>query len=136
MSGQLPASSRHPPVIVLKEGELEKRGGGILQRWKRRRCVLTSEGLRYSSGGSAKELRFEALARLECIERAGERLYFTLVGAGGRERDFRCGAASGWHAQITLALVAFQNSRAVEELRAHKREARGAPGRRLRSWAG
>ncbi|KAE8593770.1 hypothetical protein XENTR_v10019305 [Xenopus tropicalis] len=127
-----------PPPAILKEGDLEKRSDSFLQLWKKRRCVLTADGLHlYSDArkrGKAKVLRFDSLAKLECVEWKGERVYFTLVTLGGQEIDFRCRERSRWNAEITLALVGFQNRRAVRELRERKEHQARDNGERLRSW--
>ncbi|XP_063797687.1 pleckstrin homology-like domain family A member 2 [Pseudophryne corroboree] len=124
--------------VAMKEGDLEKRSDSFLQLWKKRRCVLTADALHlYADSrkrGKAKILRFDSLVKLECVERKGERVYFTLVTMEGQEIDFRCRERSRWNAEITLALVGFQNSRAVQELRARKEHQARDSGDRLRSW--
>ncbi|XP_073426970.1 pleckstrin homology-like domain family A member 2 [Dendrobates tinctorius] len=124
--------------VTIKEGDLEKRSDSFLQLWKKRRCVLTPEGLHlYTDSrkkGKAKVLQFDSLAKLECVERKGERVYFTLVTMEGQEIDFRCRERSRWNAEITLALVGFQNRKAVQELRARKEHQVRDSGDRLRSW--
>ncbi|KAG8567749.1 hypothetical protein GDO81_013764 [Engystomops pustulosus] len=95
--------------VAIKEGDLEKRSDSFLQLWKKRRCVLTADGLHlYTDSrkkGKVKILCFDSLAKLECVERKGERVYFTLVTMEGQEIDFRCRERSRWNAEITLALV-------------------------------
>ncbi|KAM5132279.1 pleckstrin homology-like domain family A member 2 isoform 1-T2 [Mantella aurantiaca] len=124
--------------VAIKEGDLEKRSDSFLQLWKKRRCVLTADGLHLYTDprkrGKAKILRFDSLAKLECVERKGERVYFTLVTMDGQEIDFRCRERSRWNAEITLALVGFQNRKAVQELRARKEHQARDAGERLRSW--
>ncbi|KAM4704253.1 pleckstrin homology-like domain family A member 2 [Rhinophrynus dorsalis] len=124
--------------VVIKEGDLEKRSDSFLQLWKKRRCVLTAEALLLYTDpqkrGKAKVLCFDSLAKLECVERKGERVYFTLVTMDGQEIDFRCRERSRWNAEITLALVGFQNKRAVQELRARKETQARDLGDRLRVW--
>ncbi|OCT70868.1 pleckstrin homology-like domain family A member 2 [Xenopus laevis] len=131
-------SGASPPPAIIKEGDLEKRSDSFLQLWKKRRCVLTVEGLHlYSDArkrGKAKVLRFDSLAKLECVERKGERVYFTLVTMAGQEIDFRCRERSCWNAEITLALVGFQNRKAVQELRERKEHQARDNGERLRKW--
>ncbi|KAM9751833.1 pleckstrin homology-like domain family A member 3 [Menidia menidia] len=119
------------PAKVMRDGQLEKRSSGLLQLWKKKRCVLTEEGLRLHScraGGAApapalalawspkaKELRFERMATVDCVEYKRGLVYFTVVMATGKEIDFRCpqdGAA--WNAEIALALVRFKNLQAVQ----------------------
>ena len=119
------------PVKVMRDGLLEKRSSGLLQLWKKKRCVLTEDGLRLHScrggggrGGDApgssawspkaKELRFERMTTVDCVEYKRGLVYFTVVMATGKEIDFRCpqdGAA--WNAEIALALVRFKNLQAV-----------------------
>ncbi|MBN3297400.1 PHLA3 protein, partial [Amia calva] len=82
---------------VMKEGFLEKRSNGLLQLWKKKRCVLTEDGLRlypeYKRG----------------------LVYFTIVMAGGKEIDFRCQQeGTAWNAEVALALVRFKNLLAVQ----------------------
>ncbi|CAK6951520.1 pleckstrin homology-like domain family A member 3 [Scomber scombrus] len=116
------------PAKVMRDGLLEKRSSGLLQLWKKKRCVLTEEGLRLHNcrgGGSdvpcsawsskAKELRFERMATVDCVEYKRGLVYFTVVMATGKEIDFRCpqdGAA--WNAEIALALVRYKNLQAVQ----------------------
>ncbi|XP_078286599.1 uncharacterized protein LOC144611402 [Rhinoraja longicauda] len=116
---------------ALKEGELEKRSGSLLQLWKVKRCTLTGDRLVLADGGVSggpggggryKTLSFDAIRKLECVERKGARLYFTIVTSDRREIDFRCPADSCWNAAITLALVAFKNQQALEALRSERKE--------------
>ncbi|KAM4737673.1 LOW QUALITY PROTEIN: pleckstrin homology-like domain family A member 3 [Anableps anableps] len=114
------------PVKVIRDGLLEKRSSGLLQLWKRKRCVLTEEGLRLlsckgggsdapgSAGSRAKELRFERMETVECVEYKRGMVFFTVVMAKGKEIDFRC-AQEGtlWNAEIALALVRYKNQQAL-----------------------
>ncbi|KAM7404781.1 hypothetical protein PAMP_012094 [Pampus punctatissimus] len=117
------------PAKVMRDGLLEKRSSGLLQLWKKKRCVLTEEGLRLhnckAGGGGdapslawsskAKELRFERMATVDCVEYKRGLVYFTVVMATGKEIDFRCpqdGAV--WNAEIALALVRYKNLQAVQ----------------------
>ncbi|XP_067830277.1 pleckstrin homology-like domain family A member 2 [Heptranchias perlo] len=118
---------------AIKEGKLEKRSENLLQLWKTKQCILTKESLLFVDGDRKgrrhKELSFGSIRKLECVERKGSRVYFTIVTTDRREIDFRCQDATCWNAAITLALVAFKNEQAVKELRSHK------PARRWRGWA-
>ncbi|XP_075878658.1 pleckstrin homology-like domain family A member 3 [Nelusetta ayraudi] len=121
------------PARVMRDGQLEKRSSGLLQLWKKKRCVLTEDGLRLHAckggggGGGAsdapsaawssgvKELRFERMATVDCVEHKRGWVYFTVVMAGGEEIDFRCAQeGTAWNAEIALALVRYKNAQAVQ----------------------
>ncbi|XP_070695215.1 pleckstrin homology-like domain family A member 3 [Pempheris klunzingeri] len=115
------------PAKVMRDGLLEKRSSGLLQLWKKKRCVLTEEGLRLHNckgGGDApspawsskaKELRFERMATVDCVEYKRGLVYFTVVMSTGKEIDFRCPQdGTAWNAEIALALVRFKNLQAVQ----------------------
>nr|XP_056702493.1 pleckstrin homology-like domain family A member 1 [Euleptes europaea] len=125
-----------PPV---KEGVLEKRSDGLLQLWKKKRCILTEEGLllvppkppaheppgaEAAAAAKTKELPFSTMKTVDCVERKGKYVYFTVVMAEGKEIDFRCAQEQGWNAQITLQLVRYKNRQAVLAVRStrHKQQ--------------
>ncbi|XP_042325769.1 pleckstrin homology-like domain family A member 1 [Sceloporus undulatus] len=127
---------------VVKEGVLEKRSDGLLQLWKKKRCLLTEEGLLLlppkpapspaeppcspSSPSPppprAKELPFSAMKTVDCVERKGKYVYFTVVMAQGKEIDFRGPQEQGWNAEIALRLVRHKNRQAVLAVRSGRQK--------------
>lgn len=122
---------------VLKEGVLEKRSDGLLQLWKKKHCRLTEEGLllnppkpptkppqqqQESGGGQVKELHFANMKTVDCVERKGKYVYFTVVMSEGKEIDFRSRQGEGWNAAITLQMVHYKNKQAILAVRSTRQK--------------
>lgn len=107
---------------ILCEGELEKRSDSLFQLWKKKRGVLTDDRLRLYSGSSerVKELCFSSILKVDCVEHTSKYVYFTIVTTNFKEIDFRCTVKTSWNAFITLALIDYQNRRALEGFRRHR----------------
>uniref|UniRef100_A0A6I8NGT2 PH domain-containing protein n=1 Tax=Ornithorhynchus anatinus TaxID=9258 RepID=A0A6I8NGT2_ORNAN len=102
------------PGAAVKEGVLEKRSDGLLQLWKKKCCILTEEGLLLiPPPAKLKELHFSNMKTVDCVERKGKYMYFTVVMAEGKEIDFRCPQDQGWNAEITLQMVQYKNRQAI-----------------------
>uniref|UniRef100_A0A8D2KTJ9 Pleckstrin homology-like domain family A member 2 n=1 Tax=Varanus komodoensis TaxID=61221 RepID=A0A8D2KTJ9_VARKO len=119
------------PGKVIREGELEKRSDSLFQLWKKKQVVLSKDSLSLSSPegggkGRAKELRFGAIQKVDCVERTGKYVYFTIVTTDRKEIDFRCPGESCWNASITLALIDFQNKRAIQDFKSRQEAAEEA----------
>uniref|UniRef100_A0A674GKU6 Pleckstrin homology like domain family A member 1 n=1 Tax=Taeniopygia guttata TaxID=59729 RepID=A0A674GKU6_TAEGU len=128
---------------AVKEGMLEKRSDGLLQLWKKKRCILTEEGLLLippkhpppPQQQQQPELHFSNMKTVDCVERKGKYVYFTVVMAEGKEIDFRCAQEQGWNAAITLQMVQYKNRQAILAVRStrQKQQHLAAPhGSRLR----
>ncbi|XP_030056980.1 pleckstrin homology-like domain family A member 2 [Microcaecilia unicolor] len=111
---RMPASEAR----VIMEGELEKRSDNLLQFWKKKVCVLTPDSLSMFADSQkrskCKELKFQSIKKLDCVERTGKYVYFTIVTTDNKEIDFRCPDESCWNAAITMALIDFQNKKAIQ----------------------
>uniref|UniRef100_A0A8D0FUJ6 Pleckstrin homology like domain family A member 1 n=1 Tax=Strix occidentalis caurina TaxID=311401 RepID=A0A8D0FUJ6_STROC len=113
---------------AVKEGVLEKRSDGLLQLWKKKRCILTEEGLLLppplpaEPAAKIKELHFSNMKTVDCVERKGKYVYFTVVMAEGKEIDFRCAQEQGWNAAITLQMVQYKNRQAILAVRSTRQK--------------
>uniref|UniRef100_A0A8C9FV86 Pleckstrin homology like domain family A member 1 n=1 Tax=Pavo cristatus TaxID=9049 RepID=A0A8C9FV86_PAVCR len=127
---------RSASAPAVKEGVLEKRSDGLLQLWKKKRCILTEEGLLLPTA-KIKELHFSNMKTVDCVERKGKYVYFTVVMAEGKEIDFRCAQEQGWNAAITLQMVQYKNRQAILAVRSTRQKqqhlAQQPHGPRLRS---
>ncbi|XP_033010192.1 pleckstrin homology-like domain family A member 2 [Lacerta agilis] len=128
-----PASAS--PSEVIREGELEKRSDSLFQLWKKKAVVLSKDSLSLFSpeagkarggGSGGKELRFGSIQKVDCVERTGKYVYFTIVTTDRKEIDFRCPGESCWNASITMALIDFQNKRAIEDFKSRQEAAEHA----------
>ncbi|NXY42864.1 PHLA1 protein, partial [Ceuthmochares aereus] len=126
-SGSMPESG----CTAVKEGVLEKRSDGLLQLWKKKRCILTEEGLLLvppkqpppaEPAAKIKELHFSNMKTVDCVERKGKYVYFTVVMAEGKEIDFRCAQEQGWNAAITLQMVQYKNRQAILAVRSTRQK--------------
>lgn len=67
------------------------------------------------TGLKEKQILFEDMATVDCVEHKRGLVYFTIVMSGGEEIDFRCQQeGTAWNAEIALALVRFKNRVAVQ----------------------
>ncbi|CAB1419211.1 unnamed protein product [Pleuronectes platessa] len=125
---------------VLKEGELEKRSDSLLQFWKRKTCVLTTDSLNIypdtQKRTRGKELKLQAIKKVDCVERTGKFVYFTIVTTDNKEIDFRCpGEENCWNAVITMALIDFQNRKAIQDFKTLQDNESASPGQQERRMA-
>ncbi|XP_062857498.1 pleckstrin homology-like domain family A member 2 [Trichomycterus rosablanca] len=110
---------------VLKEGVLEKRSDNLLQFWRRKTCVLTTDSLNIYADtqkkSKSKELKLQFIKKVDCVERTGKFVYFTIVTTDDKEIDFRCsGEDTCWNAVITMALIDFQNREAIQHFKSRQ----------------
>ncbi|XP_061663526.1 pleckstrin homology-like domain family A member 1 [Syngnathoides biaculeatus] len=68
---------------------------------------------RGEDSGKVKELHFANMKTVDCVERKGKYVYFTVVMSEGKEIDFRCPQDEGWNAEITLQMVQYKNRQAI-----------------------
>ncbi|KAG7468376.1 hypothetical protein MATL_G00142260 [Megalops atlanticus] len=125
---------------VLKEGELEKRSDNLLQFWKRKTCVLTMDSLNIYADSQkkskSKELKLQSIKKVDCVERTGKFVYFTIVTTENKEIDFRCSDEDNcWNAVITMALIDFQNRRAIQDFKTRQEIGSTSPGQQERRMA-
>lgn len=109
-------------VNVLKEGVLEKRSDNLFQLWRRKTCVLTTDSLIIYADtqkkSKSKELKLQCIKKVDCVERTGKFVYFTIVTTDDKEIDFRCsGEDICWNAVITMTLIDFQNRKAIQHFK-------------------
>ncbi|XP_053544895.1 pleckstrin homology-like domain family A member 2 [Bombina bombina] len=120
---------------VIMEGELEKRSDNLLQFWRKKVCVLTKDSLNMFADGQkkskCKELKFQSIKKLDCVERTGKYIYFTIVTNDNKEIDFRCPDDSCWNATITMALIDFQNKKAIQNFKSMRENDRCSPEMRV-----
>ncbi|XP_043915462.1 pleckstrin homology-like domain family A member 2 [Protopterus annectens] len=111
---------------VLKEGEIEKRSDNFLQLWKKKTGVLTKDCLSLFTDSQkkskSKDLKFQSIKKVDCVERTGKYVYFTVVTTENKEIDFRCldETSSCWNAAITMALIDFQNRKAIQDFKSRQ----------------
>uniref|UniRef100_A0A8C6JZK0 Uncharacterized protein n=1 Tax=Melopsittacus undulatus TaxID=13146 RepID=A0A8C6JZK0_MELUD len=114
------------PGTAVKEGVLEKRSDGLLQLWKKKRCILTEEGLLLTppkpQPQQQQQQQQPPLPTVDCVERKGKYVYFTVVMAEGKEIDFRCAQEQGWNAAITLQMVQYKNRQAILAVRSTRQK--------------
>lgn len=125
---------------VLKEGELEKRTDNLLQFWKKKTCVLTPDSLNMYADtqrrSKSKELKLESIKKVDCVERTGKFVYFTIVTTDNKEVDFRCPWEDKcWNAVITMALIDYQNRQAIQGFKTRQDNESASPGQEERRMA-
>uniref|UniRef100_A0A3B5N1P1 Pleckstrin homology-like domain family A member 2 n=1 Tax=Xiphophorus couchianus TaxID=32473 RepID=A0A3B5N1P1_9TELE len=121
---------------IIKEGDLEKRSDSFLQFWKKKTCVLTKDSLNMYADvkrSKVKELKLQSIKKVDCVERTEKFMYFTIVTKDDKEIDFRYSAEQTcWHAEITLALINYQNREAVQDFKTRQDNESASPGQERR----
>lgn len=125
---------------TVKEGELEKRSDNLLQFWKRKTCVLTTDSLNIYTDqqkkNKSKELKLQSIKKVDCVEHTGKFVYFTIVTTDNKEIDFRCSDEKNcWNAVIAIALVNFQNRKAIQGFKTQKESENTSLGQQERCMA-
>ncbi|XP_067849583.1 pleckstrin homology-like domain family A member 2 [Heptranchias perlo] len=109
---------------VIKEGELEKRSDNLLQLWKKKYCVLTQDRLQLFPDSQrrsrGKDLSLQEIRTVDCVERTGKYIYFTVVTTDNKEMDFRCLEENCWNSAITMALIEFKNREAIQTFKSRQ----------------
>ncbi|NXC07646.1 PHLA2 protein, partial [Orthonyx spaldingii] len=111
---------------VIREGELEKRSDSLFQLWKKKLVVLTKDSLSLFPDGHKRAKGTQGFrGALPCPE--------PIVTKDRKEIDFRCPDQSCWNASITMALIDFQNKRAIQDFKSRQEmeQAAGTQERRL-----
>ncbi|KAM4554048.1 pleckstrin homology-like domain family A member 2 [Fundulus diaphanus] len=126
-----------PAVEIIKEGELEKRSDNLLQLWKKKTCVLTKDSLTIYANtqrrSKSKELKLQSIKTVDCVEHTGKFTYFTIVTKDNKEIDFRCSVEHNcWSAMIIMALIDFQNQKALQDFRTQQVNDSASPGKERR----
>ncbi|PWA24704.1 hypothetical protein CCH79_00010050 [Gambusia affinis] len=125
-----------PAEEIIKEGDLEKRSDSFLQFWKKKTCVLTKDSLNMYADvkrSKVKELKLQSIKKVDCVERTEKFMYFTIVTKDDKEIDFRYSTEQAcWHAEITLALINYQNREAVQDFKTRQDKESASPGQERR----
>lgn len=124
---------------IIREGELEKRSDNLLQFWKKKTCVLTKDSLNIYAAtdtqkrSKSKEIKFQSIKKVDCVERTGKFIYFTIVTNDDKEIDFRCSVdQTCWNAVITMALIDYQNRKALLDFKTRQDNDGASPGQERR----
>ncbi|KAK5612640.1 Pleckstrin y-like domain A member 2 [Crenichthys baileyi] len=122
---------------IIKEGELEKRSENLFQFWKKKRCVLTKDSLNIYADtqkrSKGKELKLQSIKKVDCVERTCRFIYFTIVTKDDKEIDFRCSLEQiCWNAEIAMALIDYQNRKALQDFKTSQGNESASPGQERR----